>query len=349
VPERAAPPRTNPTLRDYWFLLLAPLILLAIAGGGAYAWRSQAAAKAAAAAAKAAEESTPQLVSGTEVSFAGTVLARNVLAIPAPIDGTVESVEVEVGSTVAQDQPLARLKNEGLATAHEAAKLDLESAATRVSTLESALISAKLEASRSIADYERSRGDADRLARAAKHEELLFREGATARLKYENAQKDAANAAAEVEALSASSQQAADKVTKLTVDLEAAKKMVEDKATELEGAQSEIDAAGVTAPVDGVVISVKAKPGDRVTMQGADLFQIAVAADELAVNIEPTPPIAEKLKDGLAALVNLLELQLDGVPGELKRDDKGQWRVEFKAPDANVKPGLNAVVRVKLP
>lgn len=339
------------TFRDRWFLLLAALVLLGIIGGGVYAWRRQIAAKAAAAAAaaKAAAETEQQYASGAEVSFAGTVLARNILAIPAPIDGTVESVEVEVGSAVEQDQPLARIKNEALATAHEAAKLDVESATSRVETLESSLIAAKLEASRSAGDAERARGDADRLARAARHEELLFREGATARLKFEKAQKDAATAASESEALRSAAEQAAEKVTKLTADLEAAKKMVEDKAGALDGAQSEIDAAGVTAPVDGVVISVKAKPGDQVTMQGADLFQIAVAADELAVNVEPTPQIAGKLKDGLPALVNLLELQIDGVPGELKRDDKGQWRVEFKAPDPNVKPGLNAVVRVKLP
>ena len=337
------------SFRDRWFLLFAALVLLGIAGGGVYAWRRQvsAAAATARAAARAAEEKAV-LASGAEISFSGVVGARNVLAIPAPIDGTVESVEVEVGSGVQQDQPLAHLKNESLAAAHEAAKADLERAAERVNTLESSLISARLEASRSAADSERARGEADRLDRAAKHEELLFREGATPRLKFEKAQKDAAAALAEADAVRIAVVQATDKAAKYTTDLEAAKKSADEKSTALEQAQSEMDAAVVTAPVDGVIIAVSAKAGDQVTSAGADMFQIGVAPDELAVYIEPAPALAERLKPGLPALVNLLELQLDGIAGELGRDDKGKWRVEFKAQDRNVKPGLNAVVRVKL-
>lgn len=327
-------------------------MLLSIAGGGIYAWRRQVAAQeaeeATAAAAKIAAEKA-RLESGAEVSFTGGVVARNVLAIPAPMDAVVESVEVDVGSAVEQDQPLARLRNEGLAAGHESAKLDLEQAAERVTTLESALISARLEASRAAADAERARSDADRLDRALRHETLLYKEGATPRLKYEKAQKDAKAAADEAVALAAVAEQAANKITKVTADLETAKRMVDERTADLEGSQAEIDAAIVTAPVDGVIISVGAKPGDEVTSAGADLFQLAVAADELAVYIEPDPAVAEKFQDGLLALVNLLELQLDGVQGELKRDDKGKWRIEFKAPDPNVKPGLHAVVRLKLP
>ena len=324
------------------------MVLLAIGAGGLFAWRRQIAARAAAAAPK----TTPapeQLPAGAEVSFSGPVQARNVLAIPAPIDGTVEAVEVEVGSTVEQDQPLARLKNEGLAAALAAAKADFENAAERVSTLESSLISARLEASRSGVDSERARGDADRAGRNLKREELLFREGATARLKFEKAQKDAAAAVAEAEASRTSAAQAAGKIAKVTSDLETARRAVDEKAANLEDSQAEIDAAVVTAPVDGVIIASNAKVGAEVTSQGADLFQIAVAADELLVKVEPTPQVAGKFKDGLPALIQLLEISIEGLPGELKRGDKGDWRVEFKAPNSNVKPGLNAVVKVKLP
>jgi multidrug efflux pump subunit AcrA (membrane-fusion protein) len=352
VPQREAPqPRAVRSFRDRWFLLLAALVFLGIGGGGVYAWRYQVAAKAAAAAeaaAKAAEEKA-LLASGAEVSFAGPVLARNVLAIPAPIDGTVESVDVQVGTSVAQDQPLARIKNERLASQHEAAKADLDRAAERIGVLESSLISARLEASRSAADSDRARMDAERLDRALKHEELLFREGATARLKFEKIQKDAAAAIAEAEALRAAAAQAAEKIAKITADLDAAKKSVDERNAALEEAQSEIDAAVVTAPVDGLILAVNAKPGDQAASSGTDLFQIAVAADELTVNIEPNPQVAAKLKEGLPALVNILELQMDGIAGELKLGEKGQWRVDFKVADLNVKPGLNAVVRVKLP
>ncbi len=352
VPERPAPPRAVRSFRDPWFLLLAALVLLGVAGAGVYAWRPQVAARTAADAAAAAahaERETAKLQAGAEVNFSGPVVSRNVLAIPAPINGTVEAVEVQAGSHVEQDQPLARIKNEGLAAAQEAAKAGLEKAAERISTLESSQISARLEASRSAADHERARGDAERSDRALKREEMLFREGATPRLKFERIQQEAAAAAVEAEALRSAVTQASDKVAKITVDLENAKKAMEEKTAALEESKAEIDAATVTAPVDGVLLVVNVKTGDEVKTGGTDLFQIAVAADELAVIIEPTPPVAERLQEGLPVLINLLEIQQDGVSGALKRDDKGKWRAEFKASNPNVKPGLNAVVRVKLP
>ena len=345
---RAAPrPRS---FRDRWFLALGALVLLAIAAaGGMLGWRRFVAARRAAPAAAAPVAEAP-LPPGAEVTFSGLVAARNVLPIPAPLDGIVEEVLVEEGSSVEQAQPLARIKNDGLATAHQQAKLDLERAIERTSNLESSLISARLEASRASADSDRTRTDAERLDRALKREEMLFREGATPRLKFEKAQKDAATAAADWEAARTAATQGAEKVTKLTTELEALKRIVEEKSTDLEGAQSDIDAAVVAAPVDGVIVAVKAKSGDEVTPAGnKDLFQIAVAADELQIEVDPEPKLLEKLKDGLPALIQLLELSLDGIPGELKKTEQGKWRIEFKAPDPVVKPGLNAVVKVKLP
>lgn len=347
--EQAPPAAGRRTLRDRWFLLLAALVLLAIAGGGAWVWRQQAAARKASAQTPAAN-TEGEIAAGAELSFAGLVAARNVLPIPAPLDGVIEQVEVDVGSSVEQEQPLARIKNDGLATAHKQAKEDLERAIERTSTLESSLIAARLEASRSAADSDRTRTDAERMDRNLKREEMLFREGATPRLKFEKAQKDAAAAASDWEAARLAATQAADKVTKLSSDLDALKRIVEEKTKEMEGAQADIDAAVVQAPVDGVIVAVKAKAGDEVSPAGnKDLFQIAVAPDELQIEIEPEPKQAERLKDGLPALIQLLELSLEGIPGELKRTDAGKWRIEFKAPDPVVKPGLSALVKVKLP
>jgi len=353
VPEKVdAPPRRPHWLREWWLLITAAVLLFAVTAGVGLYWRRQIAAKqaaeaAAAAARQAAEQA--ELTSGNEISFSGPVVARNVLAIPAPIDGAVESLEVQPGSVVEQDQPLAHLKNDGLAAEHEAAKAELDKATERASTLESNLIAARMEASRSAADADRVRGEADRLDRALRREEMLFREGATARLKFERAQKEAAAAEAEAAALGSALTQSTERIAKVEADLAAAKKAVEEKAAALEEAKAEADAAIVTAPVDGVILSVNAKVGDNVTMRGADLLQIAVAADELAVNLDPPPPVAERLKDGLPALVNILEVQQSGISGEVKRTEQGKWRVEFKAPNANVKPGLTATVRVKLP
>lgn len=343
----AAPPERS--FRDRWFLALAALVLVAIVAAGVVVWRRQVAARQAAAAKPAASADAP-IPAGAEISFTGVVSARNVLPIPASLDGVIEEVMVDVGSSVEQEQPLARIKNDGLASSHQQAKLDLERALERTSTLESTLISARLEAARASGDSERTRGDAERLDRVLKREEMLFREGATPRLKFEKAQKDAAAAAADWEGARTAAAQGADKVTKLTSDLDALKRMVEEKTKELEGAQADIDAAVVAAPVDGVIVGVKAKAGDEVSpAANKDLFQIAVAADELQIELDPEPKLLERLKEGSPALIQLLELSIEGVPGELKKTEQGKWRIEFKAPDPVVKPGLNAVVKVKLP
>ncbi|MCC6539759.1 MAG: biotin/lipoyl-binding protein [Bryobacterales bacterium] len=360
MPARQPDPRDDaadrqPTSRDAWLLIIGLLLVLAIfTGTGYYAWhrhKTSQAAEATKAAAEAAARAAQEYASGAELTFSGDVKARNVLPIAAPMDGTVETVDVVEGAVVEQNQPLARIKNEGLATEHANARQDLEKAAERVNTLESTLIAARLEASRAAAEADRARGEADRFDRTARREEMLYKEGATPRLRFEKAQAEATAAAAQSEAAKTTATQANDRVARETAELEAAKRILDEKTREVEGAQGDLDAAAVNAPVDGVVIAVKVKPGDEVSEAAStDIFQIAVAADELQVPIEPQDPkAAAVLKDGLPALVEIVELSMQGISGELKRTDSGGWRVDFKAPDASVKPGLHAVVRVKLP
>jgi len=359
VPARqSVPPRNDagcePTLRDAWLLVIGLLLVLAMfTGTGYYAWhrhKTSQAAAAAQAAAEAAAKAAQEYAAGSELTFSGAVQARNILLIAAPMDGTVETVDVVEGAVVEQNQPLARIKNEGLATEQANARTDLENAAERVNTLESTLIVARLEASRAAAEADRSRSEADRFDRNARREEMLYNEGATPRLRFEKAKGEATAAAAASEAASTTVTQANDRVTRQTAELEAAKRILDEKTREVEAAQGDLNAAAVNAPVDGVVIAVKIKPGDEVTeAANTGIFQMAVAADELQVPIEPPDPkAAAVLKDGLPALVEIVELSMQGIAGELKRTESGGWRVDFKAPDASVKPGLHAVVRVKL-
>jgi hypothetical protein len=73
---------------------------------------------------------------------------------------------------------------------------------------------------------------------------------------------------------------------------------------------------------------------------------------ELMVLVEPDPEQQKLIEAGAPgggwpATVQLLELNAS-FDGKLARGEDGKYRVQFNAGDPNVKPGLNAMVRVKL-
>ena len=337
-------PAEDKRFRDRWFLTLAGVLLLAVTAAGGYLWRQL----------KPPRQQPPkqemvELPSGTGVSFTGPVMALNAVPVPIPVDGTVDSVEVEEGTEVFQGQLLIRIRNEGLDAAREAAQQELEQMQGRVQNLESGVISARLEASRAAAEAARSQGDFDRIERIATRQQMLYREGATPRLVFEKSLKDLELARSERDSLREVARQARERVTFLQRELEFAKKSADEKSQSLEGAKADLQTAEITSPVDGLLVTMRAKPGDQVQASNQDLIVVAVEPSEMQVRIQPDPKVLPKLRDGLPALVQILELSSDGIPGELRREEDGEWHVEFTAADPNIKPGLNALVKVKLP
>lgn len=335
-------------VRDRWFLALASLLMLGLVGGGIYVWKRGKAP------AQKVQEAPPPLAEpvlqpGAEVSFTSVIQAQVVAPISAPIEGTLETIEVEVGAEVSEGQLLARIKNLGLESAQAEAQQDLERVQTRVNNLESSLIAARLEGSRVFADADRARGEYEKSDKAAERQRMLYNEKATPRLTYEKAQKDFAQAKAEYDALREQARQAEARVQNTTLELDAAKRALDEKKESLEGARADMAVSEVHSPVDGVVVSVNGKVGDEVERSMKDLFQVAVDPSQLQVIIEPDERIAEKMTEGLPALVQVLEISSDGISGEVKKTESGQWKVEFTTGDVNIKPGLNAIVKVKLP
>jgi multidrug efflux pump subunit AcrA (membrane-fusion protein) len=333
--------------RDRWFLVLASAALVAIIGtGGYFLTRSKAAPPPKPIVPAAPPE--PAVPTGTEVTFSGTLQARNLIPVPAPIDGTLEALEVEEGDEVAEEQLLGRLRNEGLAAAKEQAQQELEQMQSRVQNLESSLIAARLEASRASADSQRAQAEFERVEKAAIRQQLLYKEGATARLTYEKAQKDLELATSERDSFRTTAKNSQDRIGFLQRDLDNAKKALEERSAAAEEASTDLKAADILAPVDGLLMSVNAKLGEQVPVEMKDLFVIAVAPEELEVLIEPDSKTAERIPDGAPALVQILELSLD-VEGKVARDEDGRIHVEFDAKDRSIKPGLAAVVKIRLP
>lgn len=335
-------------VRDRWFLALASLLMIGLVGGGIYAWRrGQAPAKKVEAPPPPLPE--PEVLPGAEVSFTSVLQAQVVAPVAAPIDGAIGSIEVEVGAEVYEGQLLARIQNLGLELAQAEAQQELERVQTRVNNIESSLISARLEVSRALADADRARGEYEKADKAAERQRLLYAEKATPRLTYEKAQRDFEQAKTEYDSLREQSRIAEERVQSITLDLDAARRALDEKKDALEGTRANLAISEVHAPVDGLLVAASAKVGDEVDPTMKDLFQIAVDPSLLQVIIEPDERIAPKLSEGLPALVQVLEISSDAISGEVKKTASGQWKVEFTTGDVNIKPGLNAIVKVKLP
>ena len=333
--------------RDRWFLLLASVVLLGVAGAGFYFLRPSGAVKMAVVAPKPEPVAVEQ--TATEISLTGTIQARNLIPVAAPIDGTIEALEVDDLTEVSEGQLLARIKNEGLQTAHDQAAQELEQMQGRIQNLESALINARLEASRALADSQRAQAEFDKADKFAMRQQLLYKEGATARLVYEKSQKDLELAMSERNSLREMSKNADDRIQFLSRDIESAKRKLEERSAALEDAKTDLLAATVNSPVDGLLLFAKAKVGERVSMDRKDLFTIAVAPEELEIPLDLDAKTAERVTEGMAALVQIVELSQDAIEGEITKDEDGKFHVEFQAADPVVRPGLTAIIKIKLP
>ena len=335
---------------DRWLPLIAPVVLiLAAALGGASFFLRRHAEPAAKSPDPVPAAAGTAIGGGVELTFRGTVQPRDVVFVAAPVQGTIESLEVEPGAEVIEGQLLGRVKNEGLESSQQAAQEELDRARTKLNNLESALIAARLEASRVAADADRARGEFDRLDKLARRQQMLFQQGATPRLSHEKAQNEAATARSDHDTLRDLARQMQEKVAGMQREIEAVRKAIEEKESGFEAAKADLLAAEMHAPKDGVVVATRARIGDDVDPSMEDLIQIAVDSQALEVVIEPDPRVAEKLKDGLPALVQVVEFSADAIQGELKRDEGGRFRVLFSGPDITFRPGLAAVVKIKLP
>ncbi|MGB9604290.1 MAG: biotin/lipoyl-binding protein, partial [Bryobacteraceae bacterium] len=78
-----------------------------------------------------------------EVTLTGRIRARNIVAVPAPVEGILERFMVQPGQEVFEGQLLARIHNQGLETARQTAQADFERVENRVRALESALVAAR--------------------------------------------------------------------------------------------------------------------------------------------------------------------------------------------------------------
>jgi multidrug resistance efflux pump len=329
-------------MRKRW---LAAAALAVLAGGGGFAyWRLRKAAPPAAPAAP-----SPALPPGAEVALEGVLRAVHIVTVKAPLDGVLEEIPVAPGDEVFEGQLLGRVVNDTLEQNEKNAVQELERAQARLNALESALLAARLEESRVAADAARARTEFQRSEREYERQRILLREGATARNAHDAAMKAYEAAKAESETLTALARAIQERIQQAAREIDAARKTLAEEEEQLEAARLELAAEQIQSPVDGVIVAIRKAAGAEVKKEADALFDIGVDLTALEAVLEPEPPVLERLKAGLPAVVELSELPGEGLPGTLRAIEEGKVYVEFASPSPLIRPGMTALVRLKLP
>lgn len=245
--------------------LVLPLVALAMGGLGIYhvAGESRTASKTVPPASPAGSPFTHS------IAAAGVVEARTEnISIGAALSGLVLEVYVpseRVGTLVKAGQPLFRVDDRNLKAQLKVAEAQVASAEARLAKLEqqprpeelppslARVKTAAANVARLFDQYERAKG----LSRtgAVSREDYVARER-----EYEAAVHDQARAQAEYDLLKAGAWKP---------DVDVARSSVEEARAQVEQVKTEIERATVVAPVDGVVLQVNVRAGERISDRDA--------------------------------------------------------------------------------
>jgi len=315
--------------------------VLVIAGAAFLNWKPRAPSP------KPAPTPPAAIAPPAEISITGKIEATKVVNVPVPVDGVIEQLVADVDDDVVVGDVLARIKNPKIAAAQQKTENVAGRARNRVAELETALIGAELEASRSEADATRAKLEFERAEKAYEREKMLMSEGITPRLVYEKAQQEYNSLKAQTHDFSEAAKKAADRLTSLKAELESTRKAAEQRANDSDNAQSTIIAGEVRSPVEGVVIARHGSQGDSVTRKVKDFFRIAVNLTALQVVVTPQPPELQRVHAGQTAAIVIADTA-GLTPGKVREIKAGQVYIDFTSPSLSIRPGMSAQVKIKV-
>src|SRR5262245_11817706 len=262
--------------------VVLPAVALAMAGLGFYHVNRESHS----APATAPPENPARSPYANSIGASGMVEASTEnIAIGAALAGIVLEVYVpsnRVGTHVTAGQPLFRVDDRHLTAQLKVAEAQLVSAEARLAKLEqqprpeelppslAKVKSATATAERLQDQYERAKELIK--ARAISQEEYVIRQR-----EYEAATQEHAKAQAEYELLKAGAWKP---------DIDVAKAAIAEARAQIEQIQTEIARATVVAPVDGVVLQVNVRPGERVSDRDAKALVVLGDVKTLHVRVD---------------------------------------------------------------
>ena len=326
-------------MKGKWLLAGGAVIVLALGAGALSVLRHQRAA--APASARAVQ------VTGSTASLPGKIEALEVVAVPVPFDGKIESFSASVGQDVAEGQPLAEIRNADLEAERTNLNAELTRLRARVSATESTLIAARLEAAKAGEAATSSHAQMESAQKELAHQQMLFSKGAASKQSAEKFQAALDAAGADYGRLSGASATANSRLEDLVKELDAQQQLLNQQTKSFEDATAQVASGNVKSPVDGFITARKGEAGDQVTTDVQDLFQIAVNLAQLKVVVTPPPDLLPKVRAGQAVLIHFAEIA-DPVESKVSEVAAGQVSIEFTSPNAVVKPGMTAQVVISL-
>lgn len=330
-------------MRGKWLLLSVAVILVGVGAGAVSLLRREAASRA-----LPARVAAPPPVPA-EINLPAKIQAQYVVSVAPQVGGEIQEFLAEPGQEVYEGELLARISNPGLQTEHETATSAGELAQARLNKAESAVLAARMEASRARADAYRSRTDFERAGKLYSRQKLLYSEGATPRLVYEKSEKEFESAKMEYASLEALAKQTEERVEALNAEMENARKVLADKVTAIENTTAHLQAGELHSPVSGLVVARKGELGKAVNPgEGNEIFTIAVNLSELQAVVEAHPSFVKRIQPGQSMMVFLADVPGEGVPGTVKEVSGDQVVVNFTSPSALIKPGMTAQVRMRV-
>jgi multidrug resistance efflux pump len=329
-------------MRGKWAIAVVCALLAGVAVGALSLLRQRTAEPAAAPSAQTA----PAAASST--SLPGIIQAVNVTEAKSQVDGEIESFLVEVGEEVFEGQLLAQISNESLDAAVKIAAEALERAQERAQKVDAEILAVRLEASRARSDASRARGEFERAEKFAQRQQMLHREGASPRIVYEKAQKEAESAQTQFSALEELARQAEERAAELIREQQTSRQRLDEARLQLEEATGDLEGAAVQAPVTGIVVERRGEPGSQVgpDEESKVLFRIATDIGALRVVIEPAPADLARIRPGMPALVHVSGVQ-ENYDGEVTAVQDGKATVTFNSPNPEIKPGMEAQVKIE--
>jgi len=333
-------------MRRKWLVAGAIIALSAVAGVALYLTRSKPHAPAPHLTQTPPAAAPIPAPAPAEISVSGQVQAAKVVNVPAPVDGTIEELMADVGDVVIEGKLLARIKSPKLASAEVTAQSEVEQDGNRVTQLESALISARLEVSRFDADQTRIKVELERAEKEYQRQDSMFRQGITPRVVYERAEQDYKAYKADSERLAEVAKNAANRVSSLTDELQNARKDLDQKKAAVDQARTESGAGEVRSPGEGIVVTRCCQIGESVTAGSTSLFQIAGDLTQLQVAASADPATIERIHPGQTATVDIESIP--SIEGKVREVQPQQVIIEFNNPSSAVRPGMTARVKIKL-
>jgi multidrug efflux pump subunit AcrA (membrane-fusion protein) len=337
------PIQYDQNVRGKWFLAGGVAVVLVVAAGAFFIFRLRGGATAA-----PINQARPVAAfTGPSVSLSGKVEATEVVTVPVPVSGRIDSMAVGVGQDVYEGQLLARIRSANLETDRDAASTELNRLRTRLSALESRVIEANMKASQAKEEAGRSRAELDTDQKNLQRLQMLVREGAVKKLDLEKAQQVYDTVKVRYDGLDQVAKISESRAAEANKEQDVLRQELADRTKQYEGAVSQVASGDVVSQANGLVIAKRGEAGEEVTTDIEDLFTIATNLTALRVVLQPEPPVLAKIKPGQEVIIQVAELP-DGILAQVTEVLDGQVSIEFNSPSPIVRPGMTVQVFIKL-